>query len=255
MQRLARRVTVARDASVVGCDPVPRSWSILDFVLVWLGGTVASVVFVTLAGALELDQWVLVIGLLGHYTGVLFTFWLLTRFKDDPDVGLAVHGSDLFYMGLGLIGQLALGLLLLPLSNFLLPDGGPPQVVVDLFAEADTTAVKVALVTSAIVLTPITEELVYRGILLRALERWGKRFALVLSALIFAGVHIDGLDMDRLWQSAVVVLPPLFILGLVLGWITQRSGRLGPAIFLHSGWNLLTAFVLLIPEEVFDQVS
>jgi membrane protease YdiL (CAAX protease family) len=58
-----------------------------------------------------------------------------------------------------------------------------------------------------------------------------------------------------LWQSAVVVLPPIFLLGLVLGWLTQRSGRLGPAIFLHSGWNLLAAFVLLLPPEFLEQVS
>jgi membrane protease YdiL (CAAX protease family) len=56
-------------------------------------------------------------------------------------------------------------------------------------------------------------------------------------------------------QSAAVVLPPLFVLGLLLAWITQRSGRLGPAIFIHSGWNLLAAFVLLLPPEVLEQMG
>jgi membrane protease YdiL (CAAX protease family) len=29
-----------------------------------------------------------------------------------------------------------------------------------------------------------------------------------------------------------------------------RSGRLGPAIFLHSGFNLLAAIVLLLPADL-----
>jgi membrane protease YdiL (CAAX protease family) len=31
-----------------------------------------------------------------------------------------------------------------------------------------------------------------------------------------------------------------------------RSGRLGPAIFLHSGFNLLAAIVLLLPADLAD---
>jgi len=47
----------------------------------------------------------------------------------------------------------------------------------------------------------------------------------------------------------------LFILGVILAWLTHRSGRLGPAILLHSGWNLLAAVVLLLPSEVLEQVG
>jgi membrane protease YdiL (CAAX protease family) len=127
--------------------------------------------------------------------------------------------------------------------------------VADVIAGADSRLLQVGLILAAVVLAPVTEELMFRGVLLRALEPRGKRFALVVSALVFSVVHVLGLDVDMLWQSAVVVLPPIFLLGLVLGWLTQRSGRLGPAIFLHSGWNLLAAFVLLLPPEFLEQVS
>jgi hypothetical protein len=30
---------------------------------------------------------------------------------------------------------------------------------------------------------------------------------------------------------------------------------LGPAIFVHSGWNLLAALVFLLPEDLIDQVG
>jgi membrane protease YdiL (CAAX protease family) len=70
--------------------------------------------------------------------------------------------------------------------------------------------------------------------------------------VVFSAVHVLGLNVDRLLASAVVVLPPIFLLGLILAWLTVRTGRLGPAIFLHSGWNLLAAIVLLLPEELVE---
>jgi membrane protease YdiL (CAAX protease family) len=234
---------------------VPRSWSVIDFVVIWLGGLLGTGVFFAAGVALGNDDLLILLGLAGQYIGNLGVFWLVARFKEDRDVGLTIHGGDLGYIALGLVLQIALALAFLPLSNLLFPEGTPPQQVADVIANAETTLMKVGLVLAAVVLAPVTEELMFRGVLLRALERRGRRFALVMSALVFASVHLLGLDVDQLWQSAAVVLPPLFILGLLLGWLTQRSGRLGPAIFLHSGWNLLAAFVLLLPPELVEQVS
>jgi hypothetical protein len=127
--------------------------------------------------------------------------------------------------------------------------------VAEVIATADTTFLRVALVSAAVVLGPFTEELMYRGVLLKALQTRGKFFALIVSSLVFAAVHLTGLDTSRILASAAVFLPPLFLLGVILAWITQRTGRLGPAIFLHSGWNLLSAFVLLLPTEILEQVT
>ncbi|HUF15461.1 MAG TPA: type II CAAX endopeptidase family protein [Acidimicrobiia bacterium] len=234
---------------------MPRSWSVVDFVLVWLGGLMGSAVFTVTGLALEVDDWLIIVGLIGHYLGILVVFWLLSQHKDDPGIGFSVRSRDVTYIGIGLLAQIALALVMLPISNLLLPDGGPPQVIIDIFAEADTVLLRMALVTLAVVMTPITEELVYRGVLLRALQPRGRRFAIVVSAAVFALIHFDGLDFDRLWQSAVVVLPPIFILGLLLAWVTERQGRLGPAIFIHSGWNLLAALVLLLPSELLEQAA
>jgi membrane protease YdiL (CAAX protease family) len=77
---------------------------------------------------------------------------------------------------------------------------------------------------------------------------------MVITALVFALVHLLGVDPDRFLASAAVVAPPIFLLGLMLAWLTIREGRLGPAIFLHSGWNLLAALVLLLPGELLESV-
>jgi membrane protease YdiL (CAAX protease family) len=232
-----------------------RSWSVYDFILIWFGGLVGTGVLFALGVAVGDEDWITVLALAGQYIGSLGVFWVLSRRKDVGEIGLAINPGDFFYVALGLVLQVAIALLLLPLANLLFPEGRPRQEVAEVIANADTTFLRVALVGAAVVLGPFTEELMYRGVLLKALQARGRVFALVVSSLVFAAVHLAGLDTSQLLESAVVFLPPLFVLGLILAWITQRTGRLGPAIFLHSGWNLLSAFVLLLPTDVLEQVS
>ena len=232
-----------------------RSWSVFDFILIWLGGLLGTGVFFAVGVALGDEDLLVLLGLAGQYVGNLGIFLVLARRKDDRDIGFEIRPGDLGYIALGLIFQIATAALIAPLAEMLFPDGQPPQEVADAIANADSTLLIVGFVIAAVILAPVTEELMFRGVLLRALEPRGKRFALVVSALVFSAVHLLGVDTARFWQSAAVIVPPIFVLGLVLGWLTQRSGRLGPAIFLHSGWNLLAAFVLLLPTELLEQVS
>lgn len=235
--------------------PVSRSWSVYDFILIWLGGLVGTGLFFALSVALESQDWTIVLSLAGQFLGSLGVFWILTRHRDVSDIGLTIEAGDFFYVGLGLVLQIAIALLFLPLSHLLFPEGRPPQEVADIIANADTTFLKVALVASAVVLAPVTEELIYRGVLLRALQSRGKNFAIVVSSVVFTAVHVTGLDSSQMLRSAAVSLPPLFLLSLVLAWLTLRTGRLGPAIFLHSGFNLLAAFVLLLPTDIVTQIG
>ena len=234
---------------------VSRSWSVIDFILIWLGGLVGTGVFFALGAAMGNENWTILLSLGGQYLGNLGVFWLITRYKSASEIGLTINAGDFFYIALGLVLQIAVALLFLPLSNLLFPDGRPQQEVAEVIAEADTTFLQVGLVSAAVVLGPVTEELMYRGVLLKALASRGRIFAMVVSSAVFAAVHVTGLDASQLLESAAVFLPPLFVLGMILAWLTQRHGRLGPAIFLHSGWNLLSAFVLLLPSDMLNQVS
>lgn len=239
----------------VASSPVVRSWTVVDFALIWLGGLLGTTLFAALAVNTGDQDLLLLLGLAGQYIGNLGVLWVVARRKQNPDLGFNVETRDLGYIFLGLILQVAMATILIPLSNLLFPDGRPPQDVAEVIAGADSLPLQLGLLLAAVVLAPITEELMFRGVLLQSLEPRGKRFAMVVSSFVFAAVHAVGLDDEMFWQSALVVLPPIFILGLLLAWLTQRSGRLGPAIFLHSGWNLLAAFVLLLPEDILEQVG
>lgn len=224
----------------------------MDFVLVWLGGILGTGLFYALATPLGEADLLVVLSLAGQYLGSLGVFWLLRR-RRTSGIGFRIEPTDVFYVGIGLLLQIVLAIAFFPLSELLFPDGAPPQQVAEALADVESsTLLKLALVLAAVLLAPATEELMYRGILVQAMEGRGRRFVMVVTALIFSLAHVVGLDAERPFASAAVVLPPIFLLGLVLAWVTLRSGRLGPAIFVHSGWNLLAVFVLLLPQELLE---
>jgi membrane protease YdiL (CAAX protease family) len=91
------------------------------------------------------------------------------------------------------------------------------------------------------VLAPVLEEMLFRGVLLRAFlkhhPRWG---AISYSALLFGAAHLN------VYQFLLA-----FWLGLLLGWLFERSRSLLPCIALHAAVN--TAVVVL--EHANDQQS
>lgn len=74
-------------------------------------------------------------------------------------------------------------------------------------------------------LAPVTEELVFRGAILRALLAWRpeQRWAMIaISALIFAIVHLNPDQM-----------PHAFLAGMLLGWMYSRTVSVVPGVVFH----------------------
>ncbi len=234
---------------------MPKAWSVVDFILVVLGGFLGAAIFfwATMITGGE-DELLLVLGLAGQYLGHLGVLWWISSRKDHPDLGFSVQGRDSLYLGIGLLLQLALAVLFLPLSRYLFPDGDSAQEVGNALAGLESPAARMAAVAVAVVLAPITEELTFRGVLLKAMQSRSRWVITVVTALVFASFHVLGLDPSRMLEAGLLVLPQLFIVGCVLAWVTLRHGRLGPAIFIHSGFNLLAALVLLLPPEMLESI-
>lgn len=78
-------------------------------------------------------------------------------------------------------------------------------------------------------LAPAIEELLFRGLILQGLaSRHGPAWGVTLSTALFGAYHLYP------WQAV-----PALALALLLGWVTWRSGRIGFAVALHVGNNLL----------------
>ena len=77
--------------------------------------------------------------------------------------------------------------------------------------------------------TPVAEEVFFRGFILRGLaNRWGFAPALIVSAAVFSALHL-----------APALLLPVFVTGLLLGFLYQRTGSLWPCIAVHAAQNLV----------------
>jgi membrane protease YdiL (CAAX protease family) len=82
---------------------------------------------------------------------------------------------------------------------------------------------------------PLAEEIYFRGFAQRIFgRRIRPAFAILASAAFFAATHMQLLQF-----------PALLIFGLILGYMAWRSGRLGPAIWAHVGFNAVTAAALV----------
>jgi len=98
---------------------------------------------------------------------------------------------------------------------------------------------------AAVVLAPIAEELLFRGLLFRALlQRYHVNVAAIVSALVFAVVHID------VAVSQPLALVGLTLVGVVLAHAYQRTGSLLVPIAGHAAFNGITLVVALVGDRL-----
>ena len=122
------------------------------------------------------------------------------------------------------------------LMNEIIGDQGGSNPLLDLVLSSDELIPLLFLLVTTVILAPVFEELVFRGVLLPVLvSKFGKISGVLLSALIFALAHLS-----------VGELPPLFALGVGLGLMRLSSGRLFPCAVMHSLWNGVTFTSLLL---------
>ena len=76
------------------------------------------------------------------------------------------------------------------------------------------------------ILGPIAEEILFRGLVLRSLRPYGKKFAIVVSAILFG-----------LFHGNLMQVPFAFVVGLVLGYVALEYS-IGWAVVLHVMNNL-----------------
>jgi len=172
--------------------------------------------------------------------GTLVAVAVLARRRTEWRTALLVRIDRRDVVGL-LIGgglQLLLSLVAYWVVVVLLGGDAPTQEVVEAATDAIRGGERILVVIGVVVLAPVSEELVFRGVLLAALRRTrGDRFAVYGSAGAFALLHL--LD-----PNAILAIPFLFVVGVVAARAVISTGRLGRAIAIHAGFNLVTVLAV-----------
>lgn len=110
--------------------------------------------------------------------------------------------------------------------------------------ETDPQAAEQALATiepwlavlAIVILAPIAEELFFRGVVFNAfLREGGRRWAFVGSSALFAVIHLS-----------LVALIPIFLLGLALAWVYERTNNLLAPIAMHIVVNGASVIIALL---------
>lgn len=222
-------------------ERAPR-WGVGDAVVGFLLGNALSILvagaWLAATGDHDLPLGGLALAQVGLWVGLLGVPLWAARLKGSGsvvrDFGLRVEWRDaLRGVPIGVACQLVLvPLIYLPFrSLFDLEDlDEPARQLTDKAHGVGFVALALVLVIGA----PIIEELFFRGLLLRSLaRRFGDGWALAGSAFAFALAHFQGPQF-----------PALLAVGVVFGLLAQRSGRLGPGIFAHAGFNAVVVVVL-----------
>ncbi len=239
------RARARHPAPALGFWEVRGSDLVLFLACVAAGGIGLQLVAVRLAALWALDgDGRLIAAAAGFQAGMLagVALFHIARPGDAaqpaPPPGAFATGAFTFLVSLPVIALVAvlwqngLDLVGLPVEQ---------QDLVDLFVTVHSRVLRGILVVFAVIVAPVTEELIFRRGIFRFLRgrvpRWA---ALWAPALLFGALHVSWASLDGL-----AALAPLVILGVIFSIAYERTGRIGTAIVAHALFNLNTVILVL----------
>lgn len=199
----------------------------------------ASVPLLIVGGSSSLSNSMIMVVLLVQWLPMIGWPWWATRSRGNGmrlDLGWAIRWSDVGWGVLGGIASLALATAVGALT--MLVFGSFTSSAGDLVDEVSADRlVLVALVIGIGFVAPVVEEVCFRGLFWSALAKRGTApwWTTGWTALAFACFHLEP-----------VRIPLLLSTGLVLGYLRQRTGRLGAPIVAHMVNNSFAALGLLL---------
>ncbi len=116
----------------------------------------------------------------------------------------------------------------------------PIQNSADYFSDKVPFLGVLLMVVNLLVLAPIAEEMLCRGIMMNGLKkRFSPKTALVLSAVIFGAMHI--------MAGGPVLVIGCIIIGLIFGLTYHKTGSLTAAVIVHAAANLPDFIFMALP--------
>lgn len=151
--------------------------------------------------------------------------------KDMMRPRLKHVGQGLMWMPLCLLVNLVISYLIAILQSYLSAVGVTIPESDFTISTPDTASIVMQFVY-VIVLGPLAEELIYRGLILTLLAPFGKWLAVFFSALIFGMMHGNIPQMASAFASA-----------LIMGVVAVQCGSIIPTLVIHICNNILASYM------------
>lgn len=166
----------------------------------------------------------------------LFVVWLVKKKYRASLAHIGLSGSHAvknifsgFLVYLSVIPFLALLLVIISHAVDFFKYEAAPQQVVQIYLKPSTDSFLIAFTLFVAIAGPLIEEVFFRGFMYKTFRtRWGVKTGIVLSSLLFAMLH-----------HSVVAFVPIFLLGVVLAAMYEKSGSLLPSMAFHMTHNFL----------------
>lgn len=92
----------------------------------------------------------------------------------------------------------------------------------------------ILMLIGMIILAPICEELLFRGVIQSAYEAHNRKYGFVISAILFGMFHV---------LNGITEVIPTFLTGLLLGYLVYRTGSIAASMFAHMMFNFSALFI------------
>jgi membrane protease YdiL (CAAX protease family) len=180
------------------------------------------------------------LGAVGGLGTLALIYAVVTRLRKRPfRATIGLTGRD--YVRRAALGAILLGGLM-DLVTLALRKPIVPDVLQPLFTG---TAGVAAMIVFTVIVTPLVEELLFRGVLFPvAACSLGTTGGIWLVSVLFGFVHVAtyGLDMYLIAQTLVA--------GLYFTWLRARTGSLMPSVAAHAALNLYATVEAIVLVNV-----
>jgi membrane protease YdiL (CAAX protease family) len=208
------------------------------FAVLIIGAIVAAAIIMMgnphfFQSTMQILGFAMVIQLMTYAPVCLWTLFMLARYAPLEAYGLTrPKKSDISTLAVGVAAIVVVTDLLEAAMKLMTKKPLQP----DLLGHNPSLGLMIAVVIMSVILAPFTEELVFRGVIFRALRTklplW---LTLALSSAIFAGCHFEPL-----------AFLPLMGAGIVLGLIYERTKNLFLSMGAHATLNAIGVFDMIV---------
>lgn len=164
----------------------------------------------------------------------IYLFWIIIDKGSWKEIGLIDPKSIpnfLYGTGLG-IAMVTLGYLFMMILGFATFEWGQ-------FALSSFTAWLLFFLVQ-----PFFEELLFRGYILRLIERYFSTWAaIIISSILFGLIHAPNENFSYLGLISIALS------GLLMGWLFVRTGTLWAPTGLHFSWNFFQGVIFGYPTS------